>query len=93
MLGTPLDSVYFTSWQDSSIGKTSNPTTTPPKAGDWGGLVFENDLDIAYDSTTPAPAVPRPDPEANGIFLDYVNHADLLYGGGVVSSQLGARDL
>jgi len=87
VLGTPLDPVYFTSWQDSSVGETSNPLTTPPKAGDWGGIVFENDLDIAYDTTTPPPAVLRPDPEANGIFLDYVNGAELLYGGGVVSNN------
>jgi len=87
VLGTPLDSVYFTSWQDSSIGKTNNPISTAPKAGDWGGIVFENDLDIAYDSTSPLPAVPRPDPEASGVFLDYVNGAELLYGGGVVSTN------
>jgi len=44
-----------------------------------GGIVFENDLDPAYPT--------RPNPEANGIFLDYVNHANLLYGGGVVASN------
>ncbi len=87
VLGTPLNSVYFTSWQDSSIGQTNNPTTTAPRAGDWGGIVFRNDVDLAYNDSTPPPATPRPDPEANGIFLDYVNHADLLYGGGVVSSD------
>ncbi|MGO9111611.1 MAG: IPT/TIG domain-containing protein, partial [Thermoguttaceae bacterium] len=87
VLGTPLDSVYFTSWQDSSIGKTINPIKNAPRAGDWGGIVFRNDADLAYNDSTPPPAVPRPDPEANGIFLDYVNHADLLYGGGVVSTN------
>ncbi len=85
VLGTPSTAVYFTSWQDSSVGKITNPITTAAKAGDWGGLVFENDLDIAYDGTTPPPATARPLPENNGIFLDYVNHAQLLYGGGVVT--------
>ena len=37
--------------------------------GNWGGLVFRNDSDL----------------EANGVFLNYVNHARISYGGGTVS--------
>ena len=87
VLGTPSDPVYFTSWQDSSIGKTSNPITTAAKKGDWGGLVFRSDVDRAFNSTTPAPIKPRPDAESGGIFLNYINHATLLYGGGTVTSN------
>ena len=51
------------------LGKNNNPISTPPKAGNWGGLVFENDLDYSYG---------RYVAENQGIFLDYVNHADLI---------------
>ena len=83
ILGTPQELVYFTSYQDATIGKNDNPLATaayPPEPGDWGGLVFESDLDNAYNAANPAN--PRTDYEQEGIFLNYVNHASISYGGG-----------
>jgi len=69
-------SVYFTSLDDESLGGDSNPNVeTMPVAGDWGGLSFRADLDLAAD---------RQDYEDEGIFLNYVNQADMRYGGGSV---------
>ena len=75
--------MYLTSYQDATIGKNDNPLATaahPPEPGDWGGLVFESDLDNAYNAANPGS--PRTDYEQEGIFLDYVNHAAISYGGG-----------
>lgn len=77
--GTALPgSVYFTSIQDDAVGVDSDPRTSSPVAtpGDWGGLSFRNDI----DQTDPT----RPSYERRGIFLNYVNYADLRYGGGTV---------
>lgn len=77
--GQPIaGSVYFTSLHDTTMGKGANPDTAPPAAqpGDWGGIVFRNDLDIA-DSN-------RLQYEQEGIFLNYVNNADMRFGGGSV---------
>jgi hypothetical protein len=65
-------SVYFTSWLDESIGLDNYSPVTSPSAGDWGGLVFKRDLDAAAG---------RFDLEDEGIFRQYVNHADIRYGG------------
>ncbi len=46
------------------------PTTAAP--GDWGGIVFRNELDI--DARQPALASVL---ENEGIFINYVNHAEL----------------
>ncbi len=67
--------MYFTSLRDESIGVDSDPLSTTPGPGDWGGLLFRRDVDRNEG---------RVDPERQGIFLDYVNHADLRYGGGEV---------
>ena len=85
ILGTPGDSVYITSYQDKSIGKLDNPYNTAVGAGDWGGLVFENDVDRAYNAGVVGANGYRADPEQAGIFLDFINHADIMYGGGKVS--------
>ncbi|HVU85765.1 MAG TPA: NF038122 family metalloprotease [Pirellulales bacterium] len=69
VLGTPHQSVYFTSDNNESIGVDTNPLHTTPLPGDWGGLVFQNDSDY----------------EQNGVFLNYVAHADISYGGGPVN--------
>ncbi|NLE39942.1 MAG: hypothetical protein GX621_18135, partial [Pirellulaceae bacterium] len=79
VLGTPLQNVYFTSYYDRSLGSWSdqsvlNPTVNP---GDWGGLVFRNNLDYQ--------ASDRKVLETEGIFLNYVNNAEIRYGGGLVS--------
>ncbi len=71
-------SVYFTSLHDTEVGKDFNPDQAPPAAlpGDWGGIVFRSDLDIA-DSN-------RLVYGQEGIFINYVNHAVMTYGGGEV---------
>ncbi len=75
VLGTPAQAVYFTSYFDEQIGLDTQLPTTFPKAGDWGGIIYRNDLDNAEE---------RFNYEDQGIFLNYVNHADIRYGGGNV---------
>ncbi|WP_153557672.1 tandem-95 repeat protein [Roseimaritima sediminicola] len=66
-------SVIFTSTRDRSAGQAL-PANSPPAApGDWGGLVFRSDFDDAQG---------RLNLEDEGIFLQYVNHADIRFGGG-----------
>lgn len=76
VLGTParngsgqdIGSVIITSFHNESVGSNSDSRTTTPGRGDWGGLVFRDDSDQ----------------EQFGIFLSYVNHAKISYGGGQV---------
>lgn len=76
ILGTPDQSVFFTSFDDETIGADTNTAlSTTPVQGDWGGIKFRNDVDRGED---------RFEYELEGIFLNYVNHADLQYGGGQV---------
>ena len=75
VLGTPGLPVYFTSYFDESIGLDTYLPTTTPRPGHWGGIVYRNDLDNAEV---------RFNYEHEGIFLNYVNHADIRYGGGNV---------
>ncbi len=75
VLGTPDLPVYFTSFDDESIGVDTYQPTTTPRPGSWGGIVFRNDFDNAEE---------RFNYEHEGIFLNYVNHADIRYGGGNV---------
>ncbi|MBN1911069.1 MAG: VCBS repeat-containing protein [Pirellulales bacterium] len=81
ILGTPEQSVYFTSFHDKSIGEDHAAPDLFPMGSDWGGLVFRNDLD--YD-TAFEPGTPHRVLETEGIFLNYVNHAEFRYGGGQV---------
>ncbi|MCO6458585.1 MAG: tandem-95 repeat protein [Pirellulaceae bacterium] len=76
VLGTPSRPVYFTSWLDETIGLDTHLPTTQPAAGDWGGIVVRADLDNAEG---------RFSYEDQGIYLNYVNQADLRYGGGRVT--------
>lgn len=76
VLGTPQQRVFFTSYDDAQLGVDTNPSTVTPAAGNWGGIVFANDKDRADQ---------RFDYERQGIFLNYVNHADMRYGGGQVA--------
>ena len=78
VLGTPQHNVLFTSANDQSIGLDDDNVTTIPAAGDWGGIVFQNDLDRAEGRTVL---------EDQGIFLNSVFQTDLRYGGGL--STLG----
>ena len=70
--------VYFTSIHDSVIGDDANPDIRPPapQGGDWGGVEFRNDIDQADAS--------RFLYQDEGIFLNYINHAQFQYGGGEV---------
>ncbi len=70
--------VYFTSWLDESIGFDTYSPTTVPAAGNWGGISFRRDVDAAAG---------RHSLEDEGIFLQYVNHADIRYGGGTVTVE------
>ena len=81
VLGTPSNTVYFTSYLNERIGVDTYANATTPSPGDWGGLVFENDYDYADQATDPTRRVL----EQEGIFLDYVNHANISYGGGKVT--------
>lgn len=65
-------SVFFTSWLDQSIGLDNYAPNTVPAPGDWGGLVFKRDLDRSAG---------RFDLEDEGVFRQYVNYADMRYGG------------
>ncbi len=75
VLGTPTHSVFLRSYHDDTVGGNSDLGTITPSPGDYGGIVFRDDSDR----------------ESNGIFLNYVNHADIKHGGGKVfvdSSEL-----
>lgn len=76
VLGTPERTAYFTSYNNDLIGGDSNGTGVTPIPEDWGGLVFRQDSDVVDLAATP---------DAAGIFLNYVNFANLSYGGGKVN--------
>src|SRR6185437_8061133 len=69
VLGVPGNQVIFTSFNDNSVGGTTESPPTAPARGDWGGIVFRNDSDL----------------EPLGIFLNYVDEATIRYGGGQVN--------
>ncbi|RMF42904.1 MAG: tandem-95 repeat protein, partial [Planctomycetota bacterium] len=73
--GRVSGSVFFTSWLDETIGFDSFSPTTQGSPGDWGGINFRGDVDASAG---------RASLESEGIFLPYVNHADIRYGGGKV---------
>ncbi|MCA9084827.1 MAG: hypothetical protein KDA81_12260, partial [Planctomycetaceae bacterium] len=77
VLGTPEQKVVFTSWLNESIGTDTTPTPTTPGKGDWGGIVFQNDID--------ASTAGRTNYAADGIFLNYVSHGEFTYGGGRIN--------
>nr|MBC8437253.1 hypothetical protein [Planctomycetota bacterium] len=68
--------VHFTSYQDESLGLDTFTFPTAAGPGDWGGILINHGIDGA-DQT-------RFDYAKNGIFLNYVNHADIQFGGGQV---------
>lgn len=75
VLGTPEQQVFFTSFTDENLGIDTDPLSTTPGAGDWGGIIFRNALDRAEG---------RFDAELKGRFLNYVGYANMQYGGGQV---------
>lgn len=66
-------SVFFTSWLDQTLGFDTYAPQTTASVGDWGGISFRRDVDQAAG---------RRNLEDEGIFLQYVNHADIRFGGG-----------
>lgn len=76
VLGTPQQTVNFTSYRDQSQGTDTNPLNTVPGPGDWGGLDFHNDIDRTEGFG---------EYERKGIFLNYVSHADMRFGGGQIT--------
>ncbi len=77
VLGTPQTPVYFTSYNDRTIGRNFNSVVSTPASGNWGGVELRNDADRAQG---------RADLERQGIFQNYINHAEMRYGGGTVST-------
>ncbi|TWU47288.1 Dockerin type I repeat protein [Rubripirellula tenax] len=72
--------VDITSYREESrdgvlLGADTNLLTTTPTPGDWAGIEFRHDFDYSEG---------RKVWENEGIFLDYVSHADIRYGGGSV---------
>ena len=76
VLGTPENSVFFTSINDDEIGRDTNNLTDNGRSGDWGGIKFRNDVDKEEGRFTD---------ESAGNFVNYVNHADMRFGGGLVT--------
>ncbi len=64
--------VVFTSSRDTTVSQPL-PSNLQPGMGDWGGLEFRRDVDDQFG---------RSNLEDQGIFLQYVNYADIRYGGG-----------
>ncbi len=78
VLGNTRQSVFYTTHENDLIGGDSDGVTDGASAGDWGGLVMRADSDFqAADAAA--------NPDAPGIFLNYINHADISFGGGLVS--------
>ena len=68
VLGTPEQSVLFRSYHNDAVGGDSDGVGPGTSRGDFGGIVFRDDSDL----------------ESLGIYLNYVNHADINNGGGNV---------
>ena len=68
ILGVPSRPVYLTSYLNDALGGDSNGVGPAAARGNWGGVVFRDDSDY----------------EAQGIFLNYVNKANISFGGGQV---------
>jgi hypothetical protein len=75
VLGLPNRPVYFTSYDDESLGRDTNPLLTSPAAGNWGGIEIRNDFDRSQG---------RVDRERDGVFLNTISNADMRWGGGQV---------
>jgi hypothetical protein len=75
LLGKPGTPVHMTSWGDQATGIDTDPLPSTPAQGDWGGILYRNDIDNAGG---------RFNYENEGIFLNYVNNTLFQYGGGSV---------
>lgn len=75
VLGIPGAPVYFTSYNDETLGRDTNPLSTVASKGDWGGIEIRNDFDRSQG---------RFDREREGVFLNTISNADIRWGGGQV---------
>lgn len=80
VLGTPSTPVLFTSYADDSVGGDSDGPSSGAMGGDYGGIVYRDDSDHERDYLSPANPLGLIMP----VFLNYVNHATMSYGGGKV---------
>ncbi len=90
--GTSTNPVYFTSYNDASLGgQTNNNPNTSPQHGDWGGIVFRS-YDEAFANqqvafpvdgvlTTPSGALAISGGDGA---MSNINFATIRYGGGAV---------
>ncbi len=86
VLGTTDDDVIFTSYRDDQFGGDSDGVGPSVRPDDWGGLVFREDSDFdnfqTFNTMNPG--------QAEAVFLNYVNHATILFGGGLVATGSGS---
>ncbi|WP_166824326.1 Calx-beta domain-containing protein [Thalassoroseus pseudoceratinae] len=86
VLGTTDDDVIFTSYRDDLFGGDSDGVGPNVRPDDWGGLVFREDSDFdnfqTFNTMNPG--------QAEAVFLNYVNHATILFGGGLVATGSGS---
>jgi parallel beta-helix repeat protein len=75
VLGTPVQDVFLTSYNNEELGIDTNPITTTAAPGDWGGIDIRHDVERAQGRFVY---------ENEGIFLNYINHASISFGGGGV---------
>ena len=69
--------VRITSYDDETLGIDTNTLPTTPAPGNWAGIEFRNDVDNSEGRSVR---------ETEGIFIDYVSHANIRYGGGSISA-------
>jgi hypothetical protein len=87
VLGTPFNTVRFDSLKNDAVGGHSDATVfSGPVAGDWGGIVFRQDSDLT-GTTIAGQSFSRLDYTGKSTFLNWVNFATLLYGGGQVNQD------
>jgi hypothetical protein len=68
ILGTPDAQVVLTAYGNDAVGGDDDGPSDGANPGDWGGIIFRADSDYEDDS----------------VFLNYIAHADISYGGGQV---------
>ena len=76
---------------DDTVGGDSDGPSTGPQGGDYGGIVFRDDSDHERDYLSAGRANPLG--LVMPVFLNYVNHATMSYGGGKVLVDSVARGL
>ena len=86
VLGTPGNTVKFTSYHDDLIGGNSDGVGPAVTGGQWGGLVFRENSDFHPSSGVMS------DPTTKQAFVNSVSLAEISYGGGQVNvdAQLDA---